>query len=157
MTSADVDVSAAVCGWYEVGTVWLYPSRPLCHWASFSSVLQQKFNPGKQSGLADSAHCTGGQELGWVADPLVEPRWVVSRCWAGAVGTATSAGGAPGECKCPFGNVSSAREALCLKFSCLSHFQLNWTNIIDLYWQYNLSRMLLLQSCIVQLHLRKHR
>lgn len=120
-----------------------HPSSQCCN---RNSIL------GSRVGLLTVSAMPGGRSWGG----LQIHRWRrgdLSRRRAGAVGTATSAGGRSGECRCPLGNRYSGREVLCLKFSCLSHFQLNWTNIIDLYWQYNLSCMLLLQSCIVQPHL----
>ena len=54
---------------------------------------------------------TGGAGVGFVPAP---------GCCRGHGG---SGGEAPGKCQWPFGHTSSGREVLCLKCSCLSHFQ----------------------------------
>lgn len=136
---------------YEVGTVQLYRSPLLPSGMGHPSPQRcnRKVVLGSRVGLLAvpallgtgpgvDRRSTDGAEVGFVQ----ELDWCC--------------GGTPRECTHRFGNVSSGREVLCLKFSCLSHFQLNWTNILDLYWQHNLSCVLSLQSSIVQPHLRKH-
>lgn len=97
LTFADVGLSAAVCGRYEVGTVQLYSSPPLPSGIGCpSQCCNRNAILGSRLGLLTVCRTGGGQELGWIADPLVEPRWALSRHRAGAVGTATSAGGLRG-------------------------------------------------------------